>query len=298
MNFGGNRIMSFLRSFVKEVFGKSADAKPPSKGRRRRDAGKGPSSGGLINPFAEEADEPEGEPDGGKTPASGGLINPFAEDAAPPEPADDTARAKQFFDEAEALYKKKQYAKAAAQYRSAYEIVKGDGRGMLAFNVAQSYRLAKNFPNAVVWYQRALDLGGQGVAQYREEIEGRLAEMQGEMKKHPVRGSDGKDLGEAQMLFEQAEIAYGDGDYAKAEPLYKQAYSRSNLAPLCFNIGQTCRLAGKYADAKYWYREFLRQVPRSPYKDEIEKHIEELKKKAPDLPKDGDAGAADDAKKK
>src|SRR5262249_25598184 len=158
--------------------------------------------------------------DGGKAPASGGLIDPFAEDE--PAPTEDTqAQAKQFFEKADALYQGEQFAKAAEQYRSAYQLADSDQRGPIAFNIAQSYRLAKNFPSAVVWYQKALDIGGAGVNQYRDEIEQRLAQMQGEMKKHPETGPDGENIGEAKMLFEEAQIAYDEHDYAKAEPLYK-----------------------------------------------------------------------------
>jgi tetratricopeptide (TPR) repeat protein len=300
--------MSFLRKFNKEVLGKSPDGKPRAKDSSAVD-GKAPSSGGLINPFAE--DQKSVEPDGGKTPAPGGLINPFAEDEpAAPEaqavhgkedaaPAEDSqAQAKKLFEEADALYKKKQYAKAAAQYRLAYQSANGDQRGAIAFNVAQAFRLSNSFPSAAVWYQKALTLGGPTVSKYREEIEQRLAEMQGETKKHFKPGPDGEDLGEAQMLFEEAQIAYDDHDYAKAEPLYKEAYARSNRAPILFNIAQACRLGGKYGDAKYWYREYLKKEPKSPYKAEVEERIEEMKKKAPDVPKDGDAGSIDDAKKK
>lgn len=303
--------MTFLKKFFEDV-GKSRGGKPSSKNGSAGDAGKTPSSGGLINPFAEE-DKPE-EPDDGKTPSSGGLINPFAEDepaaskkptgqgkgdAASPAPAEDTvAQAAKFFEKAQKLYKQKKYAKAAEQYRLSYQNAGADLRGAIAFNVAQSYRLAKSFPPSAVWYQKALTLGGPSVSQYREEIEGRLAEMQGETKKKYKPGPDGQDLGEAQILFEEAQIAYEDGDYAKAIPLYKQAYHRSNLPDICFNIAQACRLGGKHADAKYWYREYLRLEPKSAYKKEVEERIEEMKKKAPDLPKDGDAGSTDDAKKK
>src|SRR5215510_6565946 len=122
IDLGRNTTMSLLRKFSKEVLVKSHGAKPSTKNSSPADAGKTPSSGGLINPFAK--DEKSEEPDGGKTPASGGLINPFAEDkpATPQAPADDAVtRAKQFFDEGEALFKKNQYAQAAVQYWSAYQ---------------------------------------------------------------------------------------------------------------------------------------------------------------------------------
>src|SRR5262245_39196357 len=117
IDLGRNTTMSLLRKFSKEVLVKSHGAKPSSKNSSPADAGKTPSSGGLINPFAE--DEKSEEPDGGKTPASGGLINPFAEDKPPAE--DTTAKAKKFFEEAEAFYKKKQYANAAEKYKLAYQ---------------------------------------------------------------------------------------------------------------------------------------------------------------------------------
>jgi tetratricopeptide (TPR) repeat protein len=264
------------------------------------DAGDAPNSGGLINPFA-ESEEPE-EPGGGQTSSSGGLIDPFAvnepeaprapaeqheEDGTSPAPAEDTeARAEQHFEEAEALYKGGQYAKAAEQYRLAYKYAGADRRGALAFNVAQAFRQAKSFAYAAVWYQKALALGGPEVSPYRQVIDEHLAQMQDEMKKNPERGPDGEDIGEARMLFEEAEIAYAEGDYAKAEPLYKEAYARSKRTSILFNIGQACRLQGKYADAKHWYREYLRQAPDSPVKAEVEELIEAMKQKAPDPPEE------------
>ncbi len=268
------------------------------------DNGKTPASGGLIDPFAEEESskarhggkKSKGS-DAGKDSSSGGLINPFAEDnpaespepaaqpkkgAASPAPADDSmARAKKFFDEAERLYKKGQYAKAAESYRSAYQITKGEARGQLAFNVAQAYRLAKNPSSAAAWYQKALVLGGPGVAQYHDEIKARLDEMLTES----VKDKGGEDIGMARVLFEEAEIAYADGDYAAAEAFYKQVYKDTKGPNMIFDIAQACRLGGKYAEAKSFYREYLRQVPDSPYKAEVEKHIEDLKKKVPDPPK-------------
>src|SRR5262249_6528319 len=202
---------------------------------------------------------------------------------------DTTAKAKKFFEEAEAFYKKKQYANAAEKYKLAYQNATGDQRGSIAFNVAQSYRLSNKFPPAAVWYQKALDLGGPSVNQYRDEIEQRIAEMLGEARKDP------KTLGEAQMLFEQAQMAYDDGDYAKAEPLYKEAYERSGLPGIAFNIAQCCRLGGKYGDAKDWDREFPKLDPKSASRAEGEERTEEMKKKAPDPP---DLTSTDDAKKK
>jgi tetratricopeptide (TPR) repeat protein len=283
--------MNALREFFTHVVAKH-------KGRK--------ATGGLINPFDEEA-----ELEGGAEQPTSGLIDPFAEDeptasqpsaveakedAASPAPADDTvAQAKKFFEQAQTFYKKKQYAKAAEHYRLAYQSAGADQRGSIAFNVAQALRLSNSFPAAAVWYQKALALGGPLVSKYREEIEQRIAEMQGETKKNFQPGPEGEDLGEAQMLFEEAQMAYADGDYAKAIPLYKQAYSRSNKPPICFNIAQACRLAGQHADAKYWYREYLRLEPKSPYKTEVEERIAELKKKVPDAPKED---STDDAKKK
>jgi tetratricopeptide (TPR) repeat protein len=308
--------MSLLRKFIHDVVRSSPEARPAPKDGSPVDAGAAPSSGGLIDPFAQ--DETSEEPDGAETPESetpesGGLIDPFAQDepegseatepgregAASTAPAGDAeAQAKQFFEEAEALYQKKQYADAAEKYQSAYQLAGADQRGSLAFNIAQSLRRAKSFPYAAAWYEKALALGGSGVSANRATIEELLAEVRGEMKKNPEKGPDGEDVGEAKMLFQQAEIAYAERDYAKAEPLYKQAYSRSNQSAIMFNIGQCCRKQGKHADAKYWYRTYLDKVPDSPHKAVVEELLAELKQKVPDAPKEGDEASQDDAKEK
>jgi tetratricopeptide (TPR) repeat protein len=213
----------------------------------------------------------------------------------PKEGSTDDDQARAIFEEAEALFKKKQYAEAAEKYQAAYKIADPERRGSLAYNIAQSYRHAKNFPFAAVWYEKALSLGGPTVSEYRAAIEEHLAAVRGEMKKQPERGPEGEDLGEAKMLFQEAEIAYGEGDYAKAVALYKQAYSRSNKPDLIFNIAQACRKGGQYADAKYWYRQYLEKVPGSPHKAVVEELIEKMKEKVDDPP---DLASEDDAREK
>ncbi len=287
--------MSFLRKFFKETFGDTSNAERPPNDGSSPDAGEAPVSGGLVDPFAEN--EESVESDGEETPNSGGLIDPFAE-GEPPVEDDTEARAEQHFNEAETLFQGGQYDEAADQYKSSYKNANVDHRGSLAYNTAQAFRRAKNFPYAVVWYQKALDLGGPEVTEVRATIEEHLAEMQNEMKKQAEQNPRGEELGEAQMLYQQAEIAFLERDYANAEALYKQANSRSNAPALLFNIGQACRLGGKYADAKYWFREFLRQVPDTPERATIEELIEELKRKVPDPPELNGEAAAENAEEK
>ena len=288
--------MSLLRKFFHEVVGKSSDAKRASKDGSAKDAGKATSPGGLINPFADDgkskaADDGKGA-SGGTGPGSGRLLNPFAEDkptsqapagkgkkgAAPAQAEDPIAQARKLSKQADDFYKKGQYDKAAETYQSAYQLAPADHRGPTAFNIAQSYRLGDNLPAAAAWYQKALVLGGPGLEPYRKEIEQDLDEMLGKVE----TGPDGEELGEAKILFEEAEIAYAEHDYAKAEVFYRKAYADVKKPSMCFNIAQACRLEGKNAEAEKWYEEYLRQVPDSPYKAEVEKHIEDLKKKAPD----------------
>src|SRR5262249_29128202 len=142
----------------------------------------------------------------------------------------------------------------------------------------------KSFPFAIAWYQKALALGGPGVDDRRKDIDQFIAEIQAEMKANPETGPDGEDIGEGKTLYQQAEIAYAEHDDANAEALYKEAYERSNTPQMLFNIGQTCRHQNKYAEAKYWYREYLEKDPSSPLKADVERMIEEMKEKAPDPP--------------
>ncbi len=287
--------MSFLRKFFKETFGDTSNAEhSPNDGASNR-AGEAPVSGSLIDPFAEneESDESGGE----ESPNSGGLVDPFADGESAADD-DSEARAEQHFNEAETLFQGGQYDEAADQYKSSYKDANVDQRGSLAYNTAQAFRRAKNYSYAVVWYQKALDLGGPEVTEVRATIEEHLATMQDEMKKEAEQSPGGAKLGEAQMLYQQAEIAMLERDYANAEALYKQANSRSNAPALLFNIGQACRLGGKHADAKYWFREYLRQVPDSPDKAIIEGLIEEMKRKVPDPPEMNGDAAVEDAEEK
>ncbi len=260
--------MSFLRKFFKDLAATPAEF-PVSAAP--------PDSSGTADPIPE--DEPRE------------TAEQVAEDAE--SAADSEAQAQQAFNEAETLYHQGEYDQAADQYYASYKSANTDQRGSLAYNAAQANRRAKKFSYALVWYQKALTLGGPDIEEHRAEIEQHIAEMQEEMQKNPATGPDGESLGEAMTLYQEAEIAYAERDFAGAVALYKQAYSRSNEPALLFNIAQASRNAGKYGDAKYWYREFLKQMPDSPDRAFVDERIEEMKQKVPDPPEaDGEEAAA------
>jgi tetratricopeptide (TPR) repeat protein len=83
---------------------------------------------------------------------------------------------------------------------------------------------------------------------------------------------------EAQKRFEEAEKLYNIGDYEGALTGYKEAYLLSNNPDLLFNMGQCYRKLGKYDDALITYRSYLREVPNSPVKADVEARIAEVEK--------------------
>jgi tetratricopeptide (TPR) repeat protein len=73
-------------------------------------------------------------------------------------------------------------------------------------------------------------------------------------------------------LIESATKHYQAGDYDSAAAEYFAAYEKKPLAALLFNVAQSHRKAGRYAEALTLYERFLKEDPKSTLAPEAEAH--------------------------
>lgn len=85
-----------------------------------------------------------------------------------------------------------------------------------------------------------------------------------------------EDLKKAELLFQDAQRLYNVRDYEAALQKYKEAYLLSAAPELLFNMGQCYRLLGKDNDARETYKIFLRELPDSPQREQVERLIRDL----------------------
>lgn len=194
------------------------------------------------------------------------------------------AKAEARFTQAEALYKKGAWSKAAAAYLEVWEtsVVTAENRGSVAFNVGQCYRHDEHFGKAITWYELALKSGGALVDEIRPTIEANLAAVKqrfeaGETKAASKEDAAGKTAvraqrsDEARKTFEAAEAAYQGADYVTAIALYKEVWE-TNLAEqgvIAFNLGQAYKKLGRIPQALAWYEDALAEGAFEPAAAEI-----------------------------
>ncbi|HEX4621915.1 MAG TPA: hypothetical protein VH208_10150 [Myxococcaceae bacterium] len=81
-------------------------------------------------------------------------------------------------------------------------------------------------------------------------------------------------------LFQQAQKAYGVGEFEQALGLYSQAYEVKPLPGFLFNIAQCQRQLGHYERAVFFYRRFLSTAAHRPANaEEVEGFIAEMEEK-------------------
>ena len=182
------------------------------------------------------------------------------------------AKSEARFTQAEALYKKGAWSKAAAAYLDVWEtaVVTAENRGSIAYNVGQCYRHDEHYGKAITWYQLALTSGGPLVDEIRPTIEANLAAVKKKFEAGETKAASKEDAAqksevraqrsdETRQTFEAAEAAYQANDFVTAVALYKEVWE-TNLAEqslIAFNIGQCYRKLGKIPQALSWYEDAL-----------------------------------------
>ena len=83
---------------------------------------------------------------------------------------------------------------------------------------------------------------------------------------------------EARAHYEEGTKAYNLGEYPRAVTEFKAAYNAKPDPLLLYNIAQSFRLGGDATQALFFYRSFLRNMPGSPNRKEVEGRIRTLEK--------------------
>jgi tetratricopeptide (TPR) repeat protein len=89
-----------------------------------------------------------------------------------------------------------------------------------------------------------------------------------------------EDLAQAKAHFEQGQRLYDLRHYQEAVVEFETSYKLSGDPTLLYNIGQALRLGGRHADAIHYYETYLKRVPDSARRDEVERRIRELRDSA------------------
>jgi hypothetical protein len=85
------------------------------------------------------------------------------------------------------------------------------------------------------------------------------------------------DTSAAREHFHRGTRLYDVRKYKEAAKEYEEAYEAKDDPALLFNIGQAHRLAGDYDEAIAAYLAFLRRMPRSPQRIEVQKRVREMR---------------------
>lgn len=88
--------------------------------------------------------------------------------------------------------------------------------------------------------------------------------------------SDAEDRGLARDHYKRAMLHYKLAEYQKALDEFKEAFRNYEEPSMLFNIAQCHRQLGQRADAIRFYRAYLRDVPGSANRAEVERTIEKL----------------------
>jgi tetratricopeptide (TPR) repeat protein len=95
----------------------------------------------------------------------------------------------------------------------------------------------------------------------------------------PALAQPKDDPAKAQAKYEEAERYYKLAEFEAALGLYRESYLLSGEPELLFNIGQCNRQLKRYEEALKNYKAYLRDVPDSPAKADVEKLIQEVNAK-------------------
>lgn len=90
---------------------------------------------------------------------------------------------------------------------------------------------------------------------------------------------------EARRHYEEGTKAFNLGEFPRAIAEFKAAYNAKDDPSLLYNIAQSFRLQGDAAQAIFFYRSYLRNMPTTPNRREVEGRIRTLEKQLEDQKK-------------
>lgn len=89
---------------------------------------------------------------------------------------------------------------------------------------------------------------------------------------------------QAQAKYEEGERHYKLGEFTTALSLYRESYLLSGAPDLLFNIAQCHRQLKNYEEALKTYKAYLRDVPESPVRADVEAFIRQMEEKIKEGP--------------
>ena len=98
--------------------------------------------------------------------------------------------------------------------------------------------------------------------------------------------SDDPAAAEARRHYEEGTKAFNLGEFPRAIAEFKAAYNAKDDPSLLYNIAQSFRLEGDATQAIFFYRSFLRNMPATPNRREVEGRIRTLEKQLEDQKKE------------
>jgi hypothetical protein len=94
----------------------------------------------------------------------------------------------------------------------------------------------------------------------------------------PAHATDDPLAVEAKKHYEEGTKAFNLGEYPRAIAEFKAAYNAKPDPLLLYNIAQSFRLGSDAAQALFFYKSFLRNMPNAPNRKEVEGRIRTLEK--------------------
>ena len=104
-----------------------------------------------------------------------------------------------------------------------------------------------------------------------------------------AKHSDDPAAAEARRHYEEGTKAFNLGEFPRAIAEFKAAYNAKDDPSLLYNIAQSFRLQGDAGQAIFFYRSFLRNMPNTPNRREVEGRIRALEKQQEDQKKEAPA---------
>jgi len=104
-----------------------------------------------------------------------------------------------------------------------------------------------------------------------------------------AKHSDDPAAVEARRHYEEGTKAFNLGEFPRAIAEFKAAYNAKADPLLLYNIAQSFRLQGDASQAVFFYRSFLRNMPATPNRKEVELRIHTLEKQLDDQKKEAAA---------
>lgn len=100
------------------------------------------------------------------------------------------------------------------------------------------------------------------------------------------RAADDPEAAAAKKHYEEGTKAFNLGEYPRAITEFKATYNAKPDPLLLYNIAQSYRLQGDAAQALFFYKSFLRNMPNAANRKEVEGRIKALDKQIADQKKD------------